>query len=583
MNNPLAGRRRSQRIVLLGVLFVLLYLIGRFAVLYFRPYDIDEFAHLHISWMYTQGWHYLIEDLDYARPPLLRYLLRPFFMILGENNIFPYRLSMSFLSLLSLGILYFFIKNLSGSRRLAFYTIACFAVSLPFLITAQEIRYEPFLLLFFSFGWFAFERALRGKQRTLWMALAGLTYSFFVAVKLLPAFYYLAPLLMFFLLRRTWRREKETASMRSLFLSWSVGAVLPIVILFILHLPLFRLIAALPKGFWANLDHLYRSIADSLLNLSGLRFLAYQPIFWLLAVAAIVPLRRLKRLSRYDLFTVVMLLATVVYLVFLPIVKKQLYLQDLLIPAFSAALVLGRVATGLTGGASRPASVALLCLLTIESGWASYRLIHQPAAPRAEASARLEDLLARMSSPENDGRPRRLFIALYKLYDPFLFNELRTRQEQEAEVAYFNRHVGEGQLALSSNSRNAFRPDPNLWALSLLSIGDLGLEYIWRMNHGMPPEVQRFMLCRTGVAILDTQTKDFSENLIRDLDQNRPAVVLIDRFFLELWFRYPHYLDYFDCNYRLVFDPDSRAVFAHRRDAPWIPPDLPPLEPLDCP
>lgn len=581
--NSAAARHRHWLPFALGALAPPVYLAWRYWVLTAQRYNLDEFVHAHKAWEYAHGWRFLIEDCDLAHSPLLHHLLMPLFGLLGESGLLPYRLVLAALSLASLGAFAAFLRNLGAGRVGVLCGTTAAAVSAPFILMSHQIRHEPLMLVLAMVGLWLLTVAARSTWRWWLTASAGLCFGLATALKILIAPFALTVVLLFWWLSRDYpppsRRRLIGAG-----LGLGAGALAPLLWLAWLYRPLLRALLAASSRALATSFQLFASFTHGPSSVDLLRHIVTEPLFWVAGVAAFAVIHQTKdRRTTFDKTALAMLLGAVGYLVFVPLAKGQFHPQDLVFPAFALSVALARAAEILLRTRHKWIPAVVIAAIVAESLLVSGIMLRRPDQYLDEIDRHLAEFNTALTSGEVGRSPRQSFTALYKLYDPFYAADRLTRREQDAVIGYFNRHVSPDALAMSSNAGNVFRHGPKSWAQGLGLAADQGLDFLFETNQTMPPAVYTIFQCLDCVGLFDVRARDMGENLVRDLDANQPHVVLIDRFFLDLWFEHPGYLEAFDRNYDLRYDPASRRFFAHRKGAPWVASGLPPREPFDCP
>jgi len=211
----------------------------------------------------------------------------------------------------------------------------------------------------------------------------------------------------------------------------------------------------------------------------------------------------------------------------------------------------------------------LVAVVFAEGAAASWLTVRESPVARDEITRRLAELDTAFVSGAVSDRPGAAFTALYKLYDPFFELRTATRQEQDAMIAYFNRHVGPDDRAMATYPVHVFRGGSPAWTLVPANALVEGFAHA-RAAFAEFPELWRDLIAGSaGGSLFSPEVADLEAALMADLTTWQPKVVLIDRSLLDLWFGHPKYLDLFDRNYELRFDPLSRHFFAHRTAQPW--------------
>ncbi|MDP8221758.1 MAG: hypothetical protein P9L99_00240 [Candidatus Lernaella stagnicola] len=556
------------------------YLIWRGFFMCAVPYNVDELAHAHFAWQYAQGDRFLFEVCDLARSPFLHLMLKPLFGVLGEGDLLPYRAAMALVSMAAL--VFFALTLVRCGAGLISTTIGVFAaaISAPFLISAQQIRYDPFVLFFLAAGFFTLKFAADRRWPVVATIAAGFCAMFAVGVKVLAA-PYLISFVLFALHLRGQTDEKPTSRLKILGLLF-IGATIPVAMLIAMFRPLLDVLLQLPSGPLDGFLQLHGTLIEGLSNIQIFRLMTQQPIFWACGLASAYFLfRPSDEAPAFASFTRAMMIGAAISLFFVPLVKRQFYLQDLLLPALSVAAMMALAGARIWRQGRSRVVIGLVVAVAASGIFTAHANLGRPAEERRAVDRRLVELQAALAEiPEPN--PRAAFVTLYKLYDPFLFEHFVTRREQSAAIRYFNEHVGRDEMAMASNSLHVFRRGSAAWSLGLAVVGDLGLDFVFRISRHIPHEVQCFFASRECQRLFDPRASGIEENLIRDLEFTRPRVALVDRFLLDLWFEYPKYLDVFGQNYVIRFDEASRRVFAHRTSRPWQGPELPALPPWDC-
>lgn len=562
-----------------AVLLALGYVIFRGAILVIMPYNLDELGHAHNSWLHTQGWRFIIDDCDIVRPPFLRFLLMPLFFVFEESGLLFHRAAVSLLSYAALLLFFFAIKNSTDSRQVAFYCVLCFALSTPFLMADQQIRYEPFMLFSFGMGLYFFFRAEAKNLDPFSCLVAGFFLSLAVGIKVL-----IAPYLLSFLLVSALRaRGRNPARTLRGAVMLAGGMALPLLLLLAFYRPFLQALAQQTESPAPAITSFLDTITMGMGNITIVRYLIVQPLFWGLgAVSGLLLLTRYRRLLKGSSVVPTMLFGTILYLAVVPTLKKQMYLQDLSLPALSAALLIAVMAERIRGPKARLIKVLVLALLVVEGlASAGYHTL-KPMEKIDQSRTRMSRIPEGLEEMGRDPRPGESFVLLYKKLPPYVFNPLSTRREQDAAMRYFRDHTEPADLSLASDSLNVFRKSPHAWSVGLLVIADLGLDHLLTVSTHMPDSIWRVVRCTNAAMLMDTRTSGMGENLVRELEHSRPKVILVDRFMLDLWFEYPDYLRVLDLNYVIRYDPVSRRVFAHRATKTWKDSGLAPLPPWDC-
>lgn len=561
---------------LLPAAALLAFLVFRLLVMIALRYDAEELVSAHLAWQTKQGWRFLADDGEFAHSPLSRYLLLPFFYFLGESGLLPYRAAMSVVSLAALAFFLLFLRRLGATRRARLFGVLCLGVSLPFLTAAQQVGGVPFALLFTTSGLAllaGMDRSdrpgRRAFQAALLLALAAAVHP--TAIPYLLCL--IVPLRALTPIDSPNPRGRLLVMISGLF----AGVALPFAVLAWFYRPILGDQPSLLMSPGANAG-----------SIPMYRLFMGQPLFWAGGSAlGFLLLFRRRSTTKPEAFARALLWAGLLSL--LPAVLRPggSSRYDLLFPALTIGALAawaGDIWANNRPVKNHPVKIAVLLptLLIMESLFAAYLQLWHPPAGREEAHRHLAELQTALAQLPEGNRPRQAFVLLYKLYDPFYEDDHLTRAEQAAGIAYFNRHVIKDETALAADFLNIFRPSPASWSFGPRLARGTDIETIFAMVQKMPPDLQQVLLCGGSGALFDQHSAGLEENLVRDLERHRPAVALIDRAMLDLWFQYPAYLDLFDRNYELRFASAARRYFAHRLAGPWQAANLPPATPLDC-
>ncbi len=567
---------RGAKIKKYWPIILCLYLAVRGILLFIAPYNVDEMSHMHLSDLHTQGWRYIIDDGDIARTPLLRYFLAPLIGLFGTKSLLGYRIALSIISYAALLLFYKLIRRSSSASEAALATF-CFAFSLPYFIAAQQIRYEPFQLLFFIGALHIAALSDYDNAKIPWKVVAGFLISLAVVLKILVAPYALAYLVVVFALpgpKGFFARIKRSA--------WPLlGMLLPSLLIFHFYHLLIKAILVSPDGLFDSLVSSVASFTGGIFNISTFRHLIGQPLFWSLGLmAAFLAVFSAKRVFRDQPYALVMLLGTALYFISAPLVKKQVYLQDLIFPALTFAVCIGYAMRRIR--ISKAAGTIVIIVLALEGLASSLYFTLAPLRELDLYRMKSNHIQEKVLSYHKPPRPGDVFLTLYKHTPPDPYNYVMTRAEQDCGIRYFNRVVGEDETAIAANSMNVFRKSPYAWSAGYIALADVGIDHLWRQNLNLPETFRQFYMCTNAIILGDPRMRDIEDNLIRELDFFKPRVVLLDRFMLDIWFEYPSYRKHYDANYEIRYNDESRLVFAHRRSGAWKYSELPKFEFWDC-
>jgi hypothetical protein len=575
---PTHLKLNSNRYAIL-IFALLLYLAFRLYILLKMPYNIDELVHAHQSWLHTQGWRFLIDDIEFSRPPFLRFLLIPLFHFLGEQTLIWHRVVMSIWYFIGLFFFYAAIKNATHSRKAAAVSIAFAAVCAPSLIPAQQIRYEPCMVMFMGAAFFLLVDAESKRLSGLRFFWSGVFFGVALGIKFLVAPYLLAVWLLTLI-----RLSKNSRSKGIIYaLTLGSGMIAPNLSLIYFYWPLIKVAAADMNSLPENILGTSGAIQLAVFQFSSFQFLQIEPLFWILGFASLIlAVIHHRRFFRESTLAHALFFGTLIYFIFVPLVKKQMHLQDLIFPAIAMSFFIGAAWDRIRTSGREYLKYLIFFIIVCEGAITTFYQVSTPRDNATQAQMNFYRLQEKLSAHEGQPQLAEAFMAIYKLSPPHPYNYMISRSQQDAGIRYFNKHLDTNEVGLASNSLNVFRFSGNAWVIGLLALEDIGLEKLLEVTRRLPDGIQRFLQCGNGGMLIDIRTSGMGENLVRELEHTRPKVALIDRFMINLWLKYPEYLSIFDKNYEIRCDSDSSLVFAHRTSGSWTPSGLPSLEPPAC-
>ncbi len=140
----------------------------------------DDFEHMHAAWLVWNGYIPYTDFFEHHHP-LMWYLFAPIMGMANRNIliIFPLRVIMCSISILTLCVVYRLIKGFLKDRMSALLTICIFASSLIVQCSIIQIKPDMFMHLFFMLGLYYFFKFIRDeKQKDLNICAIMMTIGF---------------------------------------------------------------------------------------------------------------------------------------------------------------------------------------------------------------------------------------------------------------------------------------------------------------------------------------------------------------------------------------------------------------------
>jgi len=503
----------------------------------------------------------------------------PLFYFLGEQTLIWHRLVMSLWFFIGLFFFYCAIKNATHSRKAAAVSIAFAAVCAPSLIPAQQIRYEPSMVMCMGAAYFLLVDAESKRLSALRLFWSGVFFGAAAGIKFLVAPYLIAVWLL------TLIRLSKISRSKGIQYSLALGSgmIAPNLLLIYFFWPLIKVAAVDLHSLPENILETLSAIQVAVFHFNSFQFLQIEPLFWIVGLAALIlAVIHNRRFFRESTLAHALFFGTLIYFLFVPLVKKQMHLQDLIFPAIAMSFFVGTAWDRIRIPGREYLKYLILFFIVCEGAITTFYQVSTPHDNAAHAQMNFYRLQEKLDSHEGQLQLAEAFMAIYKLSPPHAYNYMLSRSQQDAGIRYFNKHLDANEIGLASNSLNVFRFSGNTWVSGLLALEDVGLEKLLEVTRRLPDGIKRFLQCGNGSMLIDTRTSGMGENLVRELEHTRPKVVLVDRFMINLWLKYTDYLSIFDKNYEIRCDSDSSLVFAHRTSDSWTSPDLPSLKPLEC-
>jgi hypothetical protein len=548
----------------------------RLLFLFYMPYNLDELARVHLVWLDSHGWRIFYDDPDLA-PPFLRWMILPLAILLGESRVYCYRFAFFAISFFSVYLLFHVIRADTRSKFASLAACFAFICSVPFMLSAQQVRYEAFVLFFFLLAFVLIRKATENEFRPILIFVSGLFLGYGCCVKphILPF-----AISLVIVEWNSFRKNRTSHLFRTSFL-FAVGILIPAIALFFWYLPFIKVLFQAQGNLFFPFLRVSASLSSQMRNAGAFQLLGWDILLWLSGLIGLLVVFR-RRLFHGAVPLQTAMLGSFFFLLSIPIHSRQIYLQDLVFPALAFSIIVGYAADSLAQSGSKRIALAALFILALEGMTSSALSIFLPSRATAAQQSLWDDTVSFFSRGDEAFPVSMMMTRLYKSLPFSSYTDRMSRFEQDAAVDYFSKNVRNGETSVASNALNVFSPSPTDWAMGMRGISDVGVEFLYDIGQRLPDPVWKFFACRNAARLIEKRTSGIEENLVRELEYSRPEIILADRFMVNLWFRYPDYLALVDANFFLRFESRSKQIYALRINGDWQPAGLAPLPALDC-